>query len=494
MNEESDWIEKFVQDAKFLRKFLTEFDLPDYFKKGDYRIDTELLPPDNGYTDLKEFEENMLKLERILSIEDFEKVKSQIRNELNGNQQHIGERFFPWAYTMPEIKIEIAHLGVGYLGIGFVLPILTQITDRIIMVGKDRGKWDEMKSSRNILFSDTNDNNNSFAFLHDNLNQNEKQDIISHWHSRAINKLLVISNDDNLIIDLIKNSNHITLSLKGGLYWGFDIIRKCNFKNNVTIYPFENDRENVEKMYKSLPDKKYNKSLVIADRLCSNISFYPEQSKVMLTSEPYGHFVVFGESSSNIFSNGIEFKPIEKVYCNKKEIFDFYYSKKFNLFNCMHAYLAILCYSKLKEKKVPKQEWERMYVSIMQESIDIKTNIDYILKALILRLISENSLKLLGEIYNKASLFEIYEELQEYGSNVLERISLIPDKLSRVIEFKDFSNKYDKRIRDLLLFYDDNNNISRIKTLNLISNEEEISDIKKCLNKVMFGIIEILKN
>jgi hypothetical protein len=390
------------------------------------------------------------------------------------------------------------HFGVGNLGTGLVLPYLFKAGSRILLINRISDKWKQVINSnvKHILFTDSNNNEIKFTLLHDSLNINEFSDIIRDWKNEKLKFLFILSDNKTAIKNIIENIDYITtaLKMKEGYNWCSDILNNCNFTKRVTIYPFENDTSLVQYFNSKVHNiKEAMIKEVIADRICSEIEILHNDTNWTVHSncESYGLVIVNDNRQNMPFNSRKLINGSEIILCKSIKEFKFLQLRKFWLFNCTHAILSCFIYGLLNDRNIPKKDWEKQYINVFKDTNQISEKIELIIQAQILRLIHEMDSTIKSKLYCGVSDRDIYLDLFKYSQKILERIFSKTDQLFRVLPLEEFSRKYDKRIKELIVFYNNDRLYQSVKKTNVFEDEDSYRKIRKVLIKLQEAALNI---
>jgi CheY-like chemotaxis protein len=438
--------------------------------------------PDFGFSDLNHFNEWY---KNSVNLENREVVFPILKGIVSERNVNIFFRkYFP---------IEIAHLGAGRLGLGLVTPIINQLGDKIVVINRFSHDWQNYKTRESITI-DCNGIESTYRFYHQDLPDDKKREIRKVWEESCKMKLIVAVDYENIdeISFFIKDVQHITTSLKTGLKKAKQILEETNFHNLVTIYPFENNKQDVHNFYEDLNDDQFEKSLLIADRVCTHTELHPESNKILVYAEKYGNVVINGSRvRNNLFRNEPRIKGIDYIFCEDKEEFEFHFSKKFRILNCVHASLAVMCYDRVMDK-IPKEKWGEQYVNLLNDG-KIKSDIEKVAIAEIIKLIATTDKEVLNRVFPSKDIGEVYNELKVYSNTIFDRFDGMADRLDRVLNLRDLIDKFDGRIDDTINFFDGSNET----TINIIVNEihendkPNIKEIDKTLRALLRKVSKI---
>ena len=132
--------------------------------------------------------------------------------------------------------------------------------------------------------------------------------------------------------------------------------------------------------------------------MCTDIELRPESNKLLVYAEKYGNVVINGSKvGNNLFGKKPKINGIDYIFCEDKEEFEFHFSKKFRILNCVHASLAVMCYDKVMDK-IPKDKWDEQYVNLLNDG-KIKSDIEKVATAEILKLIASTDKKILNRVF-----------------------------------------------------------------------------------------------
>jgi len=460
LDKETTWIKSKSENILSLRKCLDQI-----FESTKIR---SLLPQDGDglimpFTDLVMFNkwyQNLGQTDIAIAHRVIEETSS------NNNVRHYFSEYLP---------VSLAHFGAGRLGLGLVTPIINQLADKVVIFNrytkKDRDTnkeittyWQQCKDQNSIII-ESNNNEVEYKYYHQNMSNDKKEAIRKEWIESSQIRLIVAADykhfDD--IVFFLKEVQHITTSLKSGLKRLAQFFDKIEYKSPVTIYPFENDRKDVDNLYNQLDDSQFEKSILIADRVCTHTELIEPTNKIRVYAEKYGNVVVNGSKvGNNLFRNEPTLKGIDYIFCEEKEEFDFHFNKKFRILNCVHASLAVMCYDKVMDK-IPKDKWGEQYVNLLNDG-KIKSDIEKVATAEVLKLITTTDKGVLERVFPSKDMGEIYNELKKYSNTIFNRFDGMADRLDRVLNLDNLIDKFDARIDDTINFFDGSND-AKINTI-----------------------------
>jgi len=278
------------------------------------------------------------------------------------------------------------------------------------------------------------------------------------------------------------------------LNWAKKHISNVNFSNLVTIYPFENDKKEVEDFYNDIDDNQFEQALLIADRVCTNTVFDNENNKLIVFAEEYGHVVIRGNRMTNLFGSTPKIKGVNYIFCEDEDEFKFYFEKKFRILNCVHASLAVLCYDKLISKTIPQEQWGTQYLNLLKDDTEIKTEIHKIATGEIVKLLATTNPATLKNIYPDKSIEEIYLDLKQYSNSIFERFDKMADRLDRVLKLQDLIIKFDDRIDATINFFDGSNANSVNPIIDEITKDKpNLKEIDKTLRALLIKVSKVIR-
>ena len=386
------------------------------------------------------------------------------------------------------------HFGAGKLGLGLVVPILNGQT-RLILIQRNSPKWSALNTLEDIELIVKNNPPIRFDIVHED-NENAAIDyFLDKWKSN--NNLLIISNNDLTYITALKHCESISTALGNNLSDIIPILRSYSFKKDINLYPFENDRKNVQKLQDGLESKFINIIPVIADRICSERVIDKSSHILNVEAEEFYEVVLLNKN-----------KDVERLFgripnirlTNSEDEQDFFYKRKFYIVNGIHMIMAIFSYGYLLKKAILFEDWPEYALSVLVDAFDQKrSKILSFISLQSLRLICETPEATLREIFPDSNINQIFNELCRYGASVLARVERIPDKVSRVLNLKDspyLTQKYKDRIQKLVRFISDIDTcIGRIEDINGISSKkmallQNVIDLQQHANMIFLKVLE----
>lgn len=480
LEEEETWVKEFAKYTILVRKCLDDI----YNEINANKNIRTILPDNEVYTDLTDFREWFNK--KIAKTQNEDKIRTIIKtNIIKHNVQSYFKEYLP---------VEVAHFGAGKLGLGLVAPIITQLGDKVVIINRNNENWQTLSTSKTLVI-ETNGQAIEFDYYHqDLLSDEQKIAIKDKWTNANKMQLIVVTNNEADIKFFIKDVQHITTSLKKGLSWAKRHINDINFSNLVTIYPFENDKKDVDTFYKDLGDKQFEQALLIADRVCTDTVFDNQNNKLMVYAEEYGHVVIKGNKFTNLFGNAPKIYGIDYIFCENEDEFKFYFEKKFRILNCVHASLAVLCYDKLLSKNIPQEQWGTQYLNLLKDDSEIKAEIHKIATGEIVKLLATTNPVILKNIYPDKSIEDVYVDLKKYSNSIFERFDKMADRLDRVLKLQDLIIKFDDRIDATINFFDGSNANSVNAIIDEITKDKpNLKEIDKTLRTLLKKVSKVIR-
>lgn len=471
---------------------------------------------------IKDIDKQIRKLKKLLASADRdEKVAQptkpvrQTAAQKDAPPAAPSEPEYPFDFSIPgsrETNRICCLFGAGNMGAGLVVPCLVKAGCRIVLINRPGDKWKDIvkPDNKELLVKDSNGHLAKFFVIHDSLPASRKESIVKEWITQKDMHLFLLTRDQSLIRKILKHALFITTALKGNTayQWCSQMLNDCGFPGDTFIYPFENSKDAVTEFKRSLTNDKLKVKEVIADRMCADIKIGTEGSRGLLFSECEAYSMVainHPETQSPFYSSN--FKGDEMKFARTDKEFEFYHKRKFTLFNCVHAMLSCYIYDHLIRGKVSIDELENYQLNVFNNTIGISDNIRIMAQAEIISIMFglDHDKELRNIIFPGCSRFDIYTQLRAYSDSIFGRIFSTRDKLHRVLPMKEFSTKYHQRIKDLIIFYDDNN-LKKKWVMSVISEIRQddnkmlmsYKDIKNAIDKIKTLLLDlatgILKN
>ena len=233
------------------------------------------------------------------------------------------------------------------------------------------------------------------------------------------------------------------------------------------LYAFENDFAAVEKFRENLSKVTKNVEVVkvMCDRICTAREIGPN-NRVNVVCEDYrGTAVIFGSKLSDccpFTSPSTKRKtcsPSNIILAHSVEEEQFYYNRKFSLLNGIHYTMAVFAYNAMLRDGVPRTKWSEQQLTMWKQDPSNIKDLQLMIQARILKLLSQTDRKTLYKIYNTYDLQKIYNELKGYSSEVLVRIEKSKDTAGRILNLNDknrFAVKYQQHYLALKEFFNSN--------------------------------------
>jgi len=405
----------------------------------------------------------------------------------------------PWkeeidqASYLTEIKKRHVHFGPGKLGLGLVVPLLYPST-QMIVIGRPSTDWEKTAHQNIIEVRLNTDENYLFEYYHDPSDQTLNSIIYSI--DNGIN-IMIMSDKIEILRPIIEKADSISTALGGDLNSIVDILRQANFPKTINLYPFENNRTDVQQFKVGLQGHNENIKVVntIADRMCTQRAIYPKN--VIMTCESYFQLIVQGDNNGDVkklFST----YPKNVIITDNENEYNFYYRRKFWLLNSIHMIMAIYGYAYLTKKNIPLDAWKGILLTIIRDADkDCDKAVDMFIRIQSLRLIIETPNEILKKVFGDKSTDEIYSILILYARQVVLRIDNMFDAINRVLDIditkSDTIDKLKNKLKDRILEISGFINEKKIEISELnITQKPQIEEMREVMNQFHTKLTNVL--
>jgi len=335
------------------------------------------------------------------------------------------------------------HFGAGKLGLGFVLPILDNIEVPIALFQRPGSKeWAKLEKNKDVVFSVNSEELLDCKYVSDEC---ELTDVLRYIEEQ---RHLFVSTSRIDILQAILGVTHSfsTAVAAGGLddvYEGLALLP--SYYPDTRVYTFENDFKAVEgfrtKVAETLPGLTVVS--VMCDRICTHREITPVNRINTITEEFPGIAVVFSSDISycHPFTTPRSVRrkctPSNVVLASTPGEETFYYNRKFSLLNGIHYTMAVYAFGELINRGVAPADWFDKPLSLWKNKQSLK-DLDLLIEARILYLISQTDSQTLLGIYNTDDKKQVFKELKAFSDTVLERINSATDDLAgRILNLKN---------------------------------------------------------
>lgn len=335
------------------------------------------------------------------------------------------------------------HFGAGKLGLGFVLPILDNIEVPIALFQRPGSKeWAKLEKNQDVVFSVNSEELLDCKYVSDEC---ALADVLGYIEEQR-HLFVSTSRIDILQAILAVTHSFSTAVAAGGLddvYEGLALLP--SYYPDTRVYTFENDFKAVEgfrnKVAETLPGLTVVS--VMCDRICTHREITPVNRINTITEEFPGIAVVFSSDISycHPFTTPRSIRrkctPSNVVLASTPGEETFYYNRKFSLLNGIHYTMAVYAFGELINRGVPAADWFDKPLTLWKTKQSLK-DIELLIEARILYLISQTDSQTLLGIYNTDDKKQIFNELKAFSNTVLERINSATDDLAgRILNLKN---------------------------------------------------------
>lgn len=361
------------------------------------------------------------------------------------------------------------HFGAGKLGLGFVLPILDNMEIPIALFQRPGSKeWAKLDKDQDVMFQVNSENLLDCKYISDDCNLEDVNKYIEEQRHLFVST----SRIDILVAILTVTHSFSTAVAAGGLDDVFEGLALLpSYYPDIRVYTFENDFKAVDAFRKKVNEKLPGLTVisVMCDRICTTREITPINQVNTVTEEFPGIAVVFSSNVSycHPFTTPRSVRrkctPSNVVLASTPGEENFYYGRKFSLLNGIHYTMAVYAFGALIEKGVPPAEWFDKPLSLWKTKSN-ERDINLLIDARIVHLISQTSDETLQGIYNTTDKKVIFSELKEFSKTVLARIDSATDDLAgRILNLKNptaVQTKYGQHFMPLNTFFRNNENVA----------------------------------
>lgn len=347
-----------------------------------------------------------------------------------------------------ENKITHIHFGAGNLGIGLVLPAISENV-RLAVVQND--SLGNVSSSGNITISNSKEYSQAMSIVTDDSSEEYKSKIFEDWLEKGNKPLFIYSKDWERYSSIIVKADSISCALKDGQENLSTLLSKSDFPYKPQVYPFENTLSD-----ELAKNSKIAIVKVVSDRICVDRSKI-KNNKLSVKAEEKGLIVINSEDEKTL-----------QVFHNSRKIdvkfktghsFNYYNERKMYLINGLHFTMATFGYSLLIEARVPVKHWETQYLPLIQRILRLKVSgysahIENYIDGHIIRLILKYRDIIQKEHNVQNNEEDLFDILRSYYEEVLIRFEK-PDTLSRILNYDDplgVVKKYRKFLDEVKIF------------------------------------------
>jgi hypothetical protein len=378
------------------------------------------------------------------------------------------------------------HFGAGKIGLGLTVPTLSRRANICIiqrpserwrpLLNVDEGKLVDVSLSigkevvKLILLRDSSD---------DEVNRNA----IQQWRSGS--HLLVLSENNSLLRAILQEATSFSTALKNGLDFATRTLGLVAPRNKKNIYCFENERGDIDSFRADVSrlSSKYAVHQVVADRICSEVSFRLDPPRIDVNCQQEGHVYLLGDvaKTKTLFGGSLAV-----TFATDEEDLRYFYERKFYLMNVVHAAMAFNAYASLAHKNIPPLRWKDQFLATDPHDNLIRS----VIAIQICRVILQNR-DALNRRYPGVKERELFIEISRFADNAADRIFDSADLIQRVLspDAASLSKKFRSRVKDMSDFVErDWEEVEKWNIPDVPTHDE----IAKTLRKLNADVIEVV--
>lgn len=402
-------------------------------------------------------------------------VNTNIENR-NGNFTYISYSIIGNNYSFPKQTPKGSnrhvHIGAGKLGLGFAVPLFSQIGN-VTVIQRPSEAWDKLQCDKVTILTTDKKYKQSFSVVRE-INDESESDLVKLKNR----DLFILSQPSDLTKNIINNADSISISIGHDYSDIIPLLNQLDGKKEVLVFPFENEEKHFKNHFTDsfLESKKIKLMKVLADRICSSRTI--EEDKIIIATEDYQH-VTIGTSEPQIKSLFFNIKDRVKIVETKEE-FSFYFNQKLYIVNGLHMALALIALS-----PYPINERDKtISVKHLVQRDEYKEELEVFSEIQTLRLLLEWKEK--NEKSNITKLVDQKQKIDGFIKQTLDRFEHVDDLPTRILDITDterFKEKWKSRINTLTQFLKKNENTipKMLEDINKKSTEEHVfkNDLQK---------------
>jgi hypothetical protein len=406
------------------------------------------------------------------------------------------------AIDLKNQSYNILHFGAGRFGMGLVIPLLNSLETNLAIISRpDSEFWSEAKNKFGIgkpleIIRENGLGSYEIAIFDDEyLKQpNSCEKVIKIWHEGKT--VLLLTDDDAVIKKFINSCFFITTAvtaegLRDYLSRKLQVIDSDEPK---PIFPFENNRNEINKLKKVLVKTNYAVNFVTADKICSQRDISEEG--VMVNCEDYEK--VWIHANDYEISNLFDKSAVITTRASEFEE-DIDNARKSYLVDGIHTILAIYAVAEFLREGTNKLN-DVPFIHHLCKDEKIKENLKTFCTLQAIRIVIEKDDKHLYSYFNTGDINEIFQKILNFGDETIERFARTPDTAARILGFekniiKSFrqilKTKLERHINPLTNIIIAPETENTVLTLGLIT-KSEFSSLKDRLLDLDDKLIQIL--